>query len=950
MTDESHAVDFFQVGGTLGTDQPSYVVRSADEELCDLVMEGQFCYALTARQMGKSSLMVRTAQRLKASGVRTAVVELTQIGTQVGVEKWYLSLVSQIHSQLGLTTEYQAWWTTRLGLSPVQRWVDFLRWVVLEEIPGQVAIFVDEIDTTLKLDFADDFFASLRAVYNARATDQTYHRITFVLMGVAMPADLIQDGTRTPFNIGQGVALQEFTRQGASRLETGLEKAFPGQGRTLLDRIFYWTDGHPYLTQRLCAGAVTSGEVTWTDELVDRLVERTFLTDEASRKESNLKYVRDRIQASPERGQWLRVYRRIWQGKETEDEERSLAKSRLKLYGLVKATPQGTLVVRNRIYQRVFDDQWIKQAMPRDTARWIAVVSILVALVALLVAVFLFLRQRSQSAEFYTDQFRTSSSADVRVTSLAGLMGLSGQAAEPQRLFFAELEPDEQVAMFAVSSPEGLREQLIAVVKGLYTEVGDTAQDNAILQAMIEPLGQLGDAEAKNLTMEIDQWLQGREYRTRGQQPEAIAAFSVAIGLNEGNPATHLDRALAYSMLGEHEQALADMQQALQLNSELEESVKQLVNQDPALVTYLGHHRQSHPELAALFPTLTPTATLTSTSTVTPTGTPTATPTSTPTATPTSTPTATPTAIATPTTTPSRTPTPTPTPRPPPTPEPIAHNRIAFTSKRSGLAQIYLMNPDGSQVQQLTWEGDNEAPAWSPDSRWLAFSSTRDGDTEIYVMRADGSDVRNVTQSPDSNEEEPTWSPDGQRLAFTSDRGGNEDIYVINWNGGGLKRLTTDPARDNAPDWSMQGLIAFWSNRGDSYNIRNDPEIYVMNADGSNQHDISRDIAADYFPRWSPDGSRIVFKSHVASSMDLFVMNADGSGKTRVTNEFAYVYTADWSPNGRTLVFALDTDCPAGQRRGCNREIYNIPATGGEMTRLTFEPADDWGPVWSAEP
>ena len=167
--------------------------------------------------------------------------------------------------------------------------------------------------------------------------------------------------------------------------------------------------------------------------------------------------------------------------------------------------------------------------------------------------------------------------------------------------------------------------------------------------------------------------------------------------------------------------------------------------------------------------------------------------------------------------------------------------------------------------------------------------------------------------------------------------------------GSGLRRLTTDPAQDSAADWSVQGQIAFVSDRDDSYNDRDDPEIYVMDDDGSNQQNVSRDVAADYFPRWSPDGSQIVFKSHVASSMDLFVMNADGSGKTRLTDEFTYVYAADWSPDGRTLVFALDTDCPTGQRSDCNREIYTVAATGGALTRLTFEPAADWGPVWSPE-
>ncbi|GAB4546329.1 MAG: hypothetical protein Kow0063_40720 [Anaerolineae bacterium] len=72
--------DFFVAGGTLRPDSPSYVRRPADDELFDLASAGRFCYVLTARQMGKSSLMVYTARRLQANGIHTAIIDLDQIG------------------------------------------------------------------------------------------------------------------------------------------------------------------------------------------------------------------------------------------------------------------------------------------------------------------------------------------------------------------------------------------------------------------------------------------------------------------------------------------------------------------------------------------------------------------------------------------------------------------------------------------------------------------------------------------------------------------------------------------------------------------------------------------------------------------------------------------------------------------------------------------------------
>ena len=77
-------------------------------------------------------------------------------------------------------------------------------------------LFVDEIDTTLRLDFTDDFFAAIRFLYQNRALDAELERISFVLIGVATPNDLIKDSARTPFNIGRRIELTDFTTQEAA--------------------------------------------------------------------------------------------------------------------------------------------------------------------------------------------------------------------------------------------------------------------------------------------------------------------------------------------------------------------------------------------------------------------------------------------------------------------------------------------------------------------------------------------------------------------------------------------------------------------------------------------------------------------------------------------------------------------------------------------------------------
>jgi hypothetical protein len=105
----------------------------------------------------------------------------------------------------------------------VQRFSKFLEEELLQSIAGSVVIFVDEIDSVLSLSFnLDDFFAVIRECYNRRADRPDYNRLTFALIGVATPSDLIQDKRRTPFNIGHSVELNGFQLQEAQPLSQGL--------------------------------------------------------------------------------------------------------------------------------------------------------------------------------------------------------------------------------------------------------------------------------------------------------------------------------------------------------------------------------------------------------------------------------------------------------------------------------------------------------------------------------------------------------------------------------------------------------------------------------------------------------------------------------------------------------------------------------------------------------
>ena len=360
---------FYTTGGTIEPGKGLYLSRQADEDLLQACLSGEFAFVLAPRQIGKSSLMSRTANTLRSQNIQALIIDLQGFGVNTTAEQWYLGLLIAIEAQLMLETDPISWWAEHDHLGITRRLTLFFETVLLKEISDRIVIFVDEIDTVLSLDFTDDFFIAIRYFQVNRAQTPDFNRLSFVLLGVATPGDLISDRQRTPFNVGKRIDLTDFSPAEAATFATGLSLE-PDHAQEVLQWVLDWTGGHPYLTQRLCSvlteqrKANPENSSPWTKAEIDRLVAETFLGSK-SKEDNNLQFVRDMLtKRSKEMATALvEAYREVWRGKGVEDEEQSLIKSLMKLSGIVKRE-EGRLVVRNRIYRTVFDRAWIEEHLP----------------------------------------------------------------------------------------------------------------------------------------------------------------------------------------------------------------------------------------------------------------------------------------------------------------------------------------------------------------------------------------------------------------------------------------------------------------------------------------------------------------------------------------------------------------------------------------------------------
>ena len=362
--------EFFTVGPPLHAVRAGYVERRADRELYDAIAAGSDAYLFAPMRIGKTSLIAATAAKLRNNGFQVAILDLAQIGERDAADdpgRWYYSIAYRLLRQLRIKVDLQEWWQDKSILPNRQRLFEFYLEVLLGHTREPVVIVIDELQAIEGHAFASQLVESITAANKARVTDPELGRLSFVLSGECDSATLVANPELSPFGMMQRIQLQNFQREDLQAFAPELN--LDSTSATLaLDRIYYWTDGQPYLVQKIGRMIAREGVTNDVVETVDRLVRQQFASRASVRNEPHLAHIHRRIVSDRKLAEpCLTVYGRLRKGISVDYEPESKAQRLLVSLGLVRPDAEVALDIASPLLSAAFTTRWANEHLP---LRW----------------------------------------------------------------------------------------------------------------------------------------------------------------------------------------------------------------------------------------------------------------------------------------------------------------------------------------------------------------------------------------------------------------------------------------------------------------------------------------------------------------------------------------------------------------------------------------------------
>ncbi|MFW2403715.1 MAG: AAA-like domain-containing protein, partial [Gammaproteobacteria bacterium] len=381
MTAAQRNSQYYVVGGPVQPSRDCYVLRESDMTLYTRLSDGQYCHVLAPPNTGKTSLMAHAANQLRADGVLVATVDLGNISSRDmadDVGRWYYSVAYRICRELRIRSDMQTWWQERSGLTNMHRLREFFLDVVLATTEERIVIFIDRIEAALGQSFARALLKAIRACHDARATDPDYQRLTFAMLGSASVGQLVPGGHDSPFDTSVNVELGDFTLNEVRQLAPGLA-CDPQTARTVSERVWYWTNGQPYLTQKTFRALARQTSELLTESSVDDVVSQLFVARDGPQEEPHLTAIgKQLLRESAGKNARLALYRKVRKGRRvsvlsSDDVHRDLLRS-----GVVVREDGNRFSLRNRVYEAAFTPHWVNhnRSFGWRGIAWVAVAAI----------------------------------------------------------------------------------------------------------------------------------------------------------------------------------------------------------------------------------------------------------------------------------------------------------------------------------------------------------------------------------------------------------------------------------------------------------------------------------------------------------------------------------------------------------------------------------------------